>query len=73
MTRCLRQIEMDGLLWGASGLEEVGYGIKKLRITVRLVHQYTFDAVYVCVLPWSEFPIVSSYPHYPHLATQQTA
>lgn len=24
---------MDGLLWGASGLEEVGYGIKKLRIT----------------------------------------
>ena len=27
------QIEMDGLFWGASGLEEVGYGIKKLRIT----------------------------------------
>ena len=28
------QIEMDGLLWGAAKLEEVGYGIKKLRITV---------------------------------------
>jgi len=30
----IRKIEMDGLVWGASGLEEVGYGIKKLRITV---------------------------------------
>ena len=26
----------------------------------------TLDAVYVCVVPWSEFPIVPSYPHYPH-------
>jgi len=28
-------------------------------------YQYTFDAVYVYVVPWSEFPIVPSYPHYP--------
>jgi hypothetical protein len=26
----------------------------------------THDAVYVYVVPWSEFPIVPSYPHYPH-------
>ena len=26
----------------------------------------TLDAVYVYVAPWSEFPIVPSYPHYPH-------
>jgi len=25
----------------------------------------TLDAVYVYVVPWSEFPIVPSYPHYP--------
>ena len=24
------------------------------------------DAVYVHVVPWSGFPIVPSYPHYPH-------
>ena len=29
-------------------------------------YQSTLDAVYVYVVPWSEFPIVPSYPHYPH-------
>merc|ERR1711992_258478 len=29
----VRTIEMEGLLWGTSTLVEVGYGIKKLRIT----------------------------------------
>lgn len=33
LEKCVREIEMDGLLWGASGLEDVGFGIKKLRIT----------------------------------------
>jgi len=33
MERRVRSIEMDGLLWGTSSLVEVGYGIKKLRIT----------------------------------------
>jgi len=28
-------------------------------------YQSTLDAVYVYVVPWSEFPIVPSYPHYP--------
>merc|ERR1712154_471444 len=33
MERLVRTIEMDGLLWGTATLVEVGYGIKKLRIT----------------------------------------
>lgn len=33
MERQVRAIEMDGLLWGASKLVPVGYGIKKLQIT----------------------------------------
>ena len=28
-------------------------------------YQSTLDAVYVYIVPWSEFPIVPSYPHYP--------
>jgi hypothetical protein len=32
-------------------------------------YQYTFDTVYVYEVPWSEFPIVPSYPHYPHRCT----
>merc|ERR1719398_661162 len=31
--KSVRKIEMDGLIWGTSSLVEVGYGIKKLRIT----------------------------------------
>ena len=30
----VRSIEMDGLVWGASKLVAVGYGIKKLQITI---------------------------------------
>jgi len=32
LERLVRSIQADGLLWGASKLEEVAYGIKKLRI-----------------------------------------
>lgn len=32
MERLARTIEMDGLLWGASKLVPVGYGINKLQI-----------------------------------------
>lgn len=31
--KCVRSIEKDGLVWGASKLVPVGYGIKKLQIT----------------------------------------
>lgn len=30
----VRSIEMDGLVWGQSKLVAVGYGIKKLQITL---------------------------------------
>lgn len=32
MEKMVRAIEVDGLLWGASKLVPVGYGIKKLQI-----------------------------------------
>ncbi|XP_063742475.1 eukaryotic translation elongation factor 1 delta a (guanine nucleotide exchange protein) isoform X1 [Eleginops maclovinus] len=33
LEECVRSVQMDGLLWGASKLVPVGYGIKKLQIT----------------------------------------
>lgn len=33
MEKAVREIEMDGLLWGASQLVPVGYGIRKLQIS----------------------------------------
>ena len=32
-------------------------------------YQSTLDAVYVYVMPWSEFPIVTSFPHYTQLCS----
>ncbi|XP_068101103.1 elongation factor 1-beta [Hyperolius riggenbachi] len=32
LEECVRSIQMDGLIWGASKLVPVGYGIKKLQI-----------------------------------------
>jgi elongation factor 1-beta len=37
MERCVRTIEMEGLLWGASKQVEVGYGIKKVQIMMTIV------------------------------------
>ncbi|KAM4626342.1 elongation factor 1-beta [Discoglossus pictus] len=33
LEECVKSIQMDGLVWGASKLVPVGYGIKKLQIT----------------------------------------
>jgi elongation factor 1-beta len=33
LEECVRSVQCDGLLWGASKLVPVGYGIKKLQIT----------------------------------------
>lgn len=32
LEECVRSVQVDGLLWGASKLVPVGYGIKKLQI-----------------------------------------
>lgn len=34
MEKAVRAIEKDGLVWGASKLVEVGFGIKKLQINL---------------------------------------
>jgi elongation factor 1-beta len=34
MEDCVRSIEQDGLLWGASKLVPIGFGIKKLQLTL---------------------------------------
>jgi translation elongation factor EF-1beta len=31
---CVRSIEQEGLLWGASKLVPIGFGIKKLQMTI---------------------------------------
>ncbi len=38
----VRSIEADGLLWGASKLVAVGYGIRKLQIRSVVVHDIIF-------------------------------
>ncbi|XP_047322318.1 elongation factor 1-delta-like [Impatiens glandulifera] len=37
LEECVRSIQMEGLLWGASKLVPVGYGIKKLQIMMTIV------------------------------------
>ncbi len=34
LEKAVRAIEMDGLVWGASTFVAIGYGIKKLQITI---------------------------------------
>lgn len=34
LEKAVRSIEQDGLLWGASKLVPIGYGIQKLQITI---------------------------------------
>lgn len=34
LEECVRSIEQEGLVWGASTLVAVGFGIKKLQITL---------------------------------------
>ena len=37
MLKNVKSIEMDGLLWGASKLIPIGYGIKKLQVGETLI------------------------------------
>ena len=41
LEEAVRAIQADGLLWGASKLVPVGYGIKKLQIRSALVYYFT--------------------------------
>ena len=42
MLVAVKSIEMDGLLWGASKLVPIGYGIKKLQVTMPLCRVWLF-------------------------------
>jgi elongation factor 1-beta len=42
LEKSVRSIEQEGLVWGASKLVAVGYGIKKLQITL-VVGTFCFD------------------------------
>ena len=48
-----------------SGLEFRVWGVADAATCVWVSIRSTLDAVYVYVVPWSEFPIDPSYPHYP--------
>jgi elongation factor 1-beta len=45
LENAVRGIEMDGLVWGASTLVAVGYGIKKLQITIVIGASTWFDRI----------------------------
>lgn len=34
LEKCVRSIEQEGLVWGSSKLVAIGFGIKKLQITL---------------------------------------
>jgi len=57
--------ELEGVREVVSGIPTVSYTSDEYGPT-HSHYQSTLDAVYVYVVPWSEFPIVPSYPHYPH-------
>lgn len=40
----VRSLEQDGLVWGASKLVPIGYGIKKLQITLVVGTCYDFSS-----------------------------
>jgi len=68
--------EEEGLWWQAeplrgpcSAMACIPYTLP-VSVSIRFIRththtQSTLDAVYVYEVPWSEFPIVPSYPHYP--------
>lgn len=45
----VRSIEMPGLVWGASKLVPIGYGIKKLQITI-VVGEWPEVYIILCAL-----------------------
>uniref|UniRef100_A0A6N2MQB0 Translation elongation factor EF1B beta/delta subunit guanine nucleotide exchange domain-containing protein n=1 Tax=Salix viminalis TaxID=40686 RepID=A0A6N2MQB0_SALVM len=59
MEKAVRSIEMPGLLWGASKLAPVGYGIKKLQIMLTIVDDLvSVDSLieeYLTVEPCNEY------------------
>ena len=59
LEEAVRSIKMEGLLWGASKLMPVGYGIKKLQITMTIIDDLvsvdTLIEDHLCVEPANEY------------------
>ncbi|CAK9326316.1 unnamed protein product [Citrullus colocynthis] len=58
LEEAVRSVQMEGLLWGASKLVPVGYGIKKLQIMLTIVD----DLVAVTSWPSTKYNFCSSEP-----------
>lgn len=59
LEEAVRSVQMEGLLWGASKLVPVGYGIKKLQIMMTIVDDLvsvdTLIEDYLCAEPVNEY------------------
>uniref|UniRef100_A0A453B3W1 Translation elongation factor EF1B beta/delta subunit guanine nucleotide exchange domain-containing protein n=1 Tax=Aegilops tauschii subsp. strangulata TaxID=200361 RepID=A0A453B3W1_AEGTS len=59
LEEAVRSIKMEGLLWGASKLMPVGYGIKKLQIMMTIIDDLvsvdTLIEDHLCVEPANEY------------------
>ncbi|CAL5061667.1 unnamed protein product [Urochloa decumbens] len=59
LEEAVRSVKMEGLLWGASKLVPVGYGIKKLQIMMTIVDDLvsvdTLIEDYLCAEPVNEY------------------
>lgn len=42
----VRSVEMQGLVWGASKLVPIGYGIRKLQITLVVGSSFVFTVLH---------------------------
>ena len=58
---------------GGAGSKPAGlrYAASLVRVVSDSHYLSTLDAVYVYAVPWSEFPIVPSYPHYLHPSQEE--
>lgn len=50
LEKSVRSVEKDGLVWGSSKLVAIGYGIKKLQITLVIGESLSFAPSYAKVL-----------------------
>jgi elongation factor 1-beta len=59
LEEAVRSVKMEGLLWGASKLVPVGYGIKKLQIMMTIVDDLvsvdTLIEDHLCAEPVNEY------------------
>lgn len=45
LEKAVRSVEKDGLTWGASTLVAIGFGVKKLQITLVITDDVSLDEI----------------------------